>query len=60
MLVLAAVAGILIGLLGGLLVGHNRGRWCPRCGRTLDCHACQRFPAPRPREPRNAGPDAFR
>lgn len=41
MLAVTAVAGAVIGLIGGLLVGRNRGRWCTHCGRSLDCYACQ-------------------
>jgi len=36
----AAVAGFVMGLLGGLLTARARGRWCPGCGRTLDCIVC--------------------
>jgi hypothetical protein len=52
MLAIAAVAGLVIGLLAGLMLASGKGKWCPTCGRTRDCLACQEVNsgAPRPRE----------
>lgn len=40
------VMGLMAGLLAGLLVGRNRGRWCGRCGRTMDCDSCRHTNVP--------------
>jgi hypothetical protein len=41
MLAIAAVAGLVIGLLAGLMLASGKGKWCPSCGRERDCVACQ-------------------
>lgn len=41
MLAVAAVAGLMIGLLAGLMLASDKGKWCPSCGRERDCLPCQ-------------------
>jgi hypothetical protein len=41
MLAIAAVAGLVIGLLTGLMLASDKGKWCPNCGRERDCLPCQ-------------------
>lgn len=41
MFAIAAVAGLVIGLLAGLLLASDKGKWCPSCGRERDCLPCQ-------------------
>ena len=41
MLAIAALGGLVIGLLAGLMLASNKGKWCPNCGRERDCLACQ-------------------
>ncbi len=53
MLAIAAVAGLVIGLLAGLMLASDKGKWCPGCGRERDCLVCQGVDggAPRSRKP---------
>jgi len=41
MLAFAAVAGLVFGLLAGLMLASDKGKWCPGCGRERDCLPCQ-------------------
>lgn len=38
---IAAVAGLLVGTLAGLLVKPSTQRFCPACGVTLSCLSCE-------------------
>ena len=38
--VLATVAGLVIGFVGGLCAYRSSRRWCGGCGGTLTCRAC--------------------
>ncbi len=54
MLAIAAVAGLVIGLLAGLMLASNKGKWCPSCGRERDCLPCQEVDSGAPRSRRTA------
>lgn len=44
---LAAMAGLAIGFVAGLLVLKRSALWCPGCGRVLRCTGCPGQPTPR-------------
>jgi hypothetical protein len=54
MLAIAAAAGLVIGLLAGLMLASDKGKWCPNCGRERDCVACQEVRDGTPRSRRAA------
>jgi hypothetical protein len=54
MLAIAAVAGLAIGLLTGMILASDKGKWCPSCGRERDCLACQEVNGGAPRSGRAA------
>jgi hypothetical protein len=54
MLAIAAVAGLVIGLLTGLMLASDKGKWCPSCGRERDCLACQEVNNGAPRSTKTA------
>jgi hypothetical protein len=54
MLAIAAVAGLVIGLLAGLMLASGKGKWCPTCGRERDCLACQEVNRGAPRSRKTA------
>lgn len=54
MLAVAAVAGLVIGLLSGLMLASDKGKWCPNCGRERDCLACREVNRGAPRSQREA------
>lgn len=54
MLAIATVAGLVIGLLAGLMLASGKGKWCPTCGRERDCLACQEVDSGTPRSRRTA------
>lgn len=44
---IAAVAGLVIGFVAGLIAYQRSRRWCTACGATLQCLVCQPPPAKR-------------
>jgi hypothetical protein len=41
MVVIAAVASLVVGFVGGVLSLKAKNRWCPGCGTSLACLACE-------------------
>ncbi len=57
---LATLIGVVLGFLAGLTAVRRSGGWCPGCGVTMMCPACQAEPsrdhAPDERAPQNRAP----
>ena len=41
MALIVAVASLVVGFVGGLLSLKAKNRWCPGCGTSLACPACE-------------------
>ena len=41
MVVIAVAASLVVGFVGGLLSLKAKNRWCPGCGASLGCLACE-------------------
>jgi hypothetical protein len=41
MVLIVAVASLVVGFVGGVLSLKTKNRWCPGCGASLACLACE-------------------
>jgi hypothetical protein len=54
MVVIAAMASLVVGFAGGVLSLKAKNRWCPGCGTSLACLACEEVNSGTPRPAREA------
>ena len=54
MVVIAVLASLVVGVLGGVLSAKVKNRWCPGCGASLGCLACEEVNSGAPRSAREA------
>ena len=54
MVVIAVVASLVVGFVGGVLSSTAKNRWCPGCGTSLGCLACEEVNSGAPRSAREA------
>lgn len=49
MVLIVAVASLVVGFVGGVLSLKAKNRWCPGCGTSLACLACEEVNSGTPR-----------
>ena len=54
MVLIVAVASLVVGFVGGVLSLQAKSRWCPGCGTSLACLACEEVNSGTPRPAREA------
>jgi hypothetical protein len=54
MVLIVAVASLVVGFVSGVLSLKAKNRWCPGCGTSLACLACEEVNSGAPRPAREA------
>lgn len=54
MVLIAVVASLVVGFVGGVLSLKAKNKWCPGCGTSLACLACEEVNSGAPRPVRRA------